>query len=84
MQAYPNGCSVDIVPAGVSKSQGINKLLELMNWQDAEVYAIGDESNDLPMLEAFDGFTVDTARDAIKARAREVYAGVGAMLAANL
>ena len=84
VQAYPNGCSVDIVPAGVSKSQGINKLLELMNWQDAEVYAIGDESNDLPMLEAFDGFTVDTAREAIKARAREVYAGVGAMLAANL
>ena len=82
--AYPNGCSVDIVPVGVSKSQGINKLLELMNWQEAEVYAIGDESNDLPMLEAFDGFTVDTAREAIKAQAREVYAGAGAMLAANL
>lgn len=84
VRAYPNGCSVDIVPAGISKSQGIHRLLELMNWQEAEVYAIGDESNDLPMLEAFAGFTVDTAREAIKAHAREVYAGVGAMLTANL
>lgn len=84
MQAYPNRCSVDVVPQGVSKRQGIEKMKELMGWQEAEVYAIGDETNDLPMLEAFLGFTVDTAREAIKARAREVYAGVGAMLAANL
>ena len=84
VQAYPNRCSVDVVPQGVSKRQGIEKMKELMGWQEAEVYAIGDETNDLPMLEAFLGFTVDTAREAIKARAREVYAGVGAMLAANL
>jgi hydroxymethylpyrimidine pyrophosphatase-like HAD family hydrolase len=61
VHAYPNGCSVDITPVGVSKSQGIKKLLELMEWQDAEVYAIGDESNDLPMLEAFDGVSLNTA-----------------------
>lgn len=82
--AYPNGCSVDIVPVGVSKSQGIEKLLELMNWQEADVYAIGDESNDLPMLEAFQGFTVETAREAIKAKTQAVYASVGAMLTDNL
>lgn len=84
VQAYPNGCSVDIVPAGVSKSQGIHKLQELMGWQEAEVYAIGDESNDLPMLEAFKGFTVDTAREAIKAKTEAVYASVGAMLTDNI
>ena len=55
-----------------------------MGWQAAEVFAIGDEVNDLPMIEAYDGFTVDTARDAIKAKARASYAGVGAMLEANL
>lgn len=84
VKAYPNGCSVDIVPAGVSKSQGITKLQELMGWQEAKVYAIGDESNDLPMLEKFKGFTVDTARAAIQARAKAVYASVGAMLTDNL
>ena len=84
VHAYPNGCSVDITPVGVSKSQGIKKLLELMEWQDAEVYAIGDESNDLPMLEAFDGFTVNTAREFIQKQARAVYASVGEMLVENL
>ena len=84
VHAYPNGCSVDITPAGVSKSQGIDTLLELMGWQQAEVFAIGDETNDLPMLEAYDGFTVDTARDAIKEKARAVYGGVGDMLVDNI
>ena len=49
-----------------------------MGWQGAEIFAIGDEVNDLPMIEAFNGYTVTTARDAIKAKAR------GAMLLANL
>ena len=84
VKAYPNGCSVDIVPVGISKSWGIEMLLDLMNWQDAEVYAIGDESNDLPMLETFAGFTVNTAREAIKAKSRAVYPSVGGMLVANM
>ena len=84
VHAYPNGCSVDITPAGVSKSQGIEKLLEVMGWQGAEVCAIGDETNDLPMLEAFHGFTVNTAREAIKEKARAVYSGVGDMLVDNI
>ncbi len=84
VHAYQNRCSVDVTPKEVSKRQGIEKLVELMGWKDPDVYAIGDEVNDLPMIEAFEGFTVDTARDAIKARARKAYAGVGAMLAANM
>ncbi|SHK37198.1 hypothetical protein SAMN05216582_1035 [Selenomonas ruminantium] len=84
VEAYPNGCSVDIVPRGVSKKQGIEMLVQLMHWQEPEVYAIGDETNDLPMLEAFQGFTVDTARKAIQEKARAVYPSVGGMLLANL
>lgn len=84
VHAYSNGCSVDITPAGVSKSRGIRKMMELMNWQGAEVFAIGDESNDLPMLEEFSGFTVATAREAIKEKARAVYDSVGAMLIGHI
>ena len=84
IHAYPNGCSVDITPANVSKSQGIKKLLELMHWEDATVFAIGDEVNDLPMLETFNGFTVATARDAIKNKVRAVYESVGDMLTQNI
>lgn len=84
IRAYPNGQSVDITPANVSKSQGIAMLLKLMNWQDAKVCAIGDETNDLPMIEEFGGFTVATARDEIKAKASSVYDSVGTMLIDNL
>ena len=84
VHAYPNRCSVDVTPKGISKEQGIRKLIDLMGWRDPEVFSIGDEINDLPMIEAFNGFTVDTARKAIQAKARKVYAGVGMMLEANL
>lgn len=84
IHAYPNRCSVDVTPKGISKRQGIEKLVELMGWKNPEIFSIGDEINDLPMIEAFNGFTVDTAREAIKTKARCAYAGVGAMLAANL
>lgn len=84
VHAYQNRCSVDITPPEVSKRTGIEKLLELMGWQQETVYAIGDEINDLPMLEAFRGYTVDTARPAIKSRTRGSYASVGALLDAKV
>ena len=84
VHAYPNRGSVDITPPDGSKRNGIEKLKQVMGWQGAVVYAIGDEVNDLPMIEAYRGFTVDTARDVIKAKARASYASVGAMLEANL
>ena len=84
IHAYPNRGSVDITPLGISKQQGIQQLIELMGWKNVRVYAIGDETNDLPMIRAFDGYTVDTARAVIQQQARGSYPGVGAMLEANL
>jgi hypothetical protein len=84
IHAYPNRCSLDITPQNVSKRQGIEKLMELMNWNDSEVFAIGDEINDLPMLKAFNGFTVDTARTEIKNQVKGVFSGVGSMLISNI
>lgn len=84
IHAFPNRCSLDITPNGIGKDQGIKKLIELMDWQDAEIYAIGDEINDLPMIKAFGGFTVDTARDAIQKEARKIYNSVGDMLIDNI
>mgnify|MGYP000951772154 CR=1 FL=1 len=52
IHAFPNACSLDITPAGISKDQGIRTLLSVMGWDGAEVFAIGDETNDLPMLKA--------------------------------
>ena len=35
LHAYPNRCSLDITPPGISKSSGIEHLKQLMGWQDA-------------------------------------------------
>ena len=80
VHAYPNRGSVDITPLGVSKRQGIEELVQYMKWKNPEIFVIGDETNDLPMIEAFHVFSVDSAREAIKARAKASFQSVGAML----
>ncbi len=80
IRAYPNIGSVDITPLGISKRQGLETLLKTMNWQNSKLYVIGDEINDLPMIKAFGGYTVNTARDEIKSQAKKVFDDVGAML----
>jgi len=44
IHAFPNACSLDITPAGISKDQGIRTLLSVMGWDGAEVFAIGDSA----------------------------------------
>ena len=80
IRAYPNKISVDITPVGISKRQGLKALIDAMNWQDCELYVIGDEVNDLPMIKAFGGYSVNTARDEIKSHARQIFNDVGDML----
>ena len=80
IHAYPNAKSVDITPAGISKQQGLETLLNFMNWQNCELYVIGDEVNDLPMISTFGGYTVNTARDVIKSHASKIFNDVGEML----
>lgn len=42
--------SVDILPAGGSKAEGINKMIERLGFKLKDVYAFGDGLNDLEML----------------------------------
>lgn len=82
--ACQNRGSVDITPVGIDKSKGIEKLLELKSWQNLEIYVIGDEINDLPMIHRFDGYAVESAREVIKREAKQSFASVGSMLQASL
>ena len=77
--AQKNTHSLDIVPAGVNKARGVENLLRVKNWE-AEVFVIGDESNDLPMIRHFNGYTVATAKDFVKREATKIFDSVGAML----
>lgn len=78
--AQKNYNSVDIVAAGINKAQGVENLLRLMNWHGAEIFVIGDESNDLPMIKKFGGCTVTTAKDFVKREAKFIFDSVGDML----
>lgn len=44
----------EAVLKGFSKASGINEFLSLSGFTGAETYAIGDSTNDIPMLEAVD------------------------------
>ena len=80
IHAQKNTHSLDIVPAGVNKSSGVENLLRLMNWSGAKVFVVGDETNDLPMIRTFGGFTVATAKDFVKREATAIFDSVGDML----
>ena len=78
--AIANQTFVDVTAVGNDKGNGLAKLLRCLNWDANPVYAIGDNINDLPMIDKFGGFTVATGRDEVKKRARKIYASVGEML----
>ena len=77
--AQKNTRSLDIVIAGINKASGVENLLRVCNW-DGKIFVIGDESNDLPMIKKFGGYTVSTAKDFVKREATEIFDSVGAML----
>lgn len=77
--AQRNTYSLDIVPASINKGTGVAKLLELTNWR-GEVFVIGDEANDLPMIRRFGGCTVSSAKEYVQREASAVFESVGAML----
>ena len=79
-----NRVYLDVNLRGVDKKYGVEHLVEAMGWQGAPVLVIGDDKNDLPMVEYFHGFTVDTAQPFMKEAAAKVYGSVGEMLEDSL
>ena len=75
---------LDLNRKGVNKHQGIADLLRHKNWGDAKLFVIGDDRNDLPMIKAYHGYTVESAQPFMHEAAHAVYASVGAMLRMNM
>ena len=75
---------LDLNTAGVNKSTGIADLVRRSGWEDADLLIIGDDRNDLAMIEAYNGFTVKHAQPFMHEAARAVYGSVGAMLRDHL
>ena len=68
ISAHRNGNSVDMPPANTSKVTGIYEYAKMFD--NPEIYAVGDNVNDLPMIEEFCGFAVSNAVDKVKMAAK--------------
>ncbi|MBO5374845.1 MAG: HAD-IIB family hydrolase [Clostridia bacterium] len=68
ISAYRNGGSVDMPPANTSKVTGIYDYAS--QFDSPEIYTVGDNLNDIPMIEEFCGFAVSNAQDAVKKSAK--------------
>lgn len=57
VEAFPNLNCVDIVPKGISKAIGIKKMIEMSSLNVDEIICVGDQFNDLSMLQTYKGYT---------------------------
>lgn len=68
INAYQNGWHVDMPPVNTSKVTGIYEYAKM--FENAEIYTVGDNVNDIDMIREFNGFAVSNALDEVKAVAK--------------
>ena len=78
--SYPNGQFIDIVKYGTSKATGIRDAAKLLGVDEKNCCAVGDNLNDIVMIEAFYGFAVKSGREQAKAAADVVVDSVSDMI----
>ena len=67
--------NIEVMPAGVDKGQGVLDLAKALDVPPEQVMALGDESNDIPMLKAAGfGVAMGNASEEAKSAARFVTA----------
>lgn len=71
--AYKNNRYIDIVPVNCSKGEAVNKLEKLINISHKDIYTIGDEDNDISMIDnRYSSFTFNRSKENIKSKAKYV------------
>jgi len=67
---------VDITPAGMDKSVGVESYMELAGVKESDILVVGDGENDVNRIRRFHGYTVDNARPQVKEAASRAYRSV--------
>ncbi len=80
VDVYINIKYINIVPKGISKATGISTVIAHADITTNNVAVIGDDYNDIPMIEAFHGYAVDNANADVKAIASKVVPSVSALI----
>lgn len=76
VSALANGAWLNAAPLGVTKATGVWEYAKLKSVKKEDIYTIGDSYNDLDMIKAFNGFTVDNGAAVVKQAAQAVYRGI--------
>ncbi len=80
LEIYGNRGFLDLVPSGITKGSGLRELLSLEGLTEEDLVTIGDDDNDLPMLEPFTSYTVPHGSLRAKQAAQEVIPSVGSLI----
>lgn len=59
VHGYLSTNCLNITDVSVNKANGIKFLVNKNNWEIKDIYTIGDEINDIEMLQEFNGFLID-------------------------
>jgi Cof subfamily protein (haloacid dehalogenase superfamily) len=77
VSACLNETTIDVNHHGLSKATGIGSIAKLLGVDRNNIYCMGDNYNDISMLESYYGFTVPNAPDELKTKAKGIYNTVG-------
>ena len=77
-----NGRWLNIPASGVTKASGVWEYAQIMSVSKENIFSIGDSYNDMDMIKAFNGFTLENGVDELKQIARAVYRGVWELIEA--
>ena len=80
VEVFLNLNYINIVPKGISKATGVGVLIEHIGIDEQFVSVIGDDLNDIPMIERYKGYTVNNARDDVKATSVKSYDSVAELI----
>jgi Cof subfamily protein (haloacid dehalogenase superfamily) len=80
VEVFLNLNYINIVPKGISKASGVEVVINHTKIDQQRVAVIGDDLNDIPMLERFNGYAVNNARPEAKAVAVKVYDSVAELI----
>jgi Cof subfamily protein (haloacid dehalogenase superfamily) len=79
-----NWWCVDIAPYGVDKATGIRELCALYGVAETDVIAVGDNLNDMAMIEAFTSYAMAHGNEELKAKATHTIDNVTDMILREL
>lgn len=79
-----NNLNIDIVPKGVCKSAGLLRLAARLGCSSEDIIAVGDNMNDLDMLNAFYSYAVASGLEEAKQAADHVTKGITELIETEL